>query len=79
MLPPSYSELELEGFVQTMPGKGVYVKKINDDFIREKYVKETEKGKADVIQQKILILFCKVGYFNHIVHSLSLSIVSSIL
>lgn len=31
----AYSELELEGFVQTMPGKGVYVKKINDDFIRE--------------------------------------------
>ena len=23
----AYSELELEGFVQTMPGKGVYVKK----------------------------------------------------
>lgn len=38
----SYSELELEGFVQTMPGKGVYVKKINDALIRDKYRKETE-------------------------------------
>ncbi len=40
----AYSELELEGFVQTMPGKGVYVKKINDVFIRDKYLKETEKA-----------------------------------
>lgn len=46
----AYSELELEGFVQTMPGKGVYVKKINDDFIREKYVKETEKALSAAVQ-----------------------------
>lgn len=38
----AYSELELEGFVQTMPGKGVYVKKINDTLIRNNYLKETE-------------------------------------
>ena len=46
----AYSELELEGFVQTMPGKGVYVKKINDDFIREKYVKESEKALSAAVQ-----------------------------
>ncbi len=46
----AYSELELEGFVQTMPGKGVYVKKINDIFIREKYLKDTEKALSTAIQ-----------------------------
>lgn len=46
----SYSELELEGFVQTMPGKGVYVKKIDDALIRDKYKKETEKALADAIR-----------------------------
>ena len=38
----AYSELELEGFVQTMPGKGVYVKKIDASFIRNKYLQEAE-------------------------------------
>ena len=47
----AYSELELEGFVQTMPGKGVYVKKINDALIREKYLKETEEILAAAIQR----------------------------
>ena len=46
----AYSELELEGFVQTMPGKGVYVKKINDAFIRDEYLKETQKALSAAIQ-----------------------------
>ena len=46
----AYSELELEGFVQTMPGKGVYVKKINDTFVREKYLKDTKEALATAIQ-----------------------------
>ena len=46
-----YSELELEGFVQTMPGKGVYVKKIDDAFVRDKYLKETEEALATAIQR----------------------------
>lgn len=46
----AYSELELEGFVQTMPGKGVYVKKINDVFIRDKYLKETEEALCAAVQ-----------------------------
>jgi len=45
----AYSELELEGFVQTMPGKGVYVKKIDDAFVRDKYLKETEEALATAI------------------------------
>lgn len=47
----AYSELELEGFVQTMPGKGVYVKKINDAFVRDKYLKETEEALITAIQR----------------------------
>ncbi|MCI8484762.1 MAG: GntR family transcriptional regulator [Lachnospiraceae bacterium] len=46
----AYSELELEGFVQTMPGKGVYVKKINDAFIRDKYLKEAKKALSAAVQ-----------------------------
>lgn len=47
----AYSELELEGFVQTMPGKGVYVKKINDAFVRDKYLKETEEALITAVQR----------------------------
>ena len=47
----AYSELELEGFDQTMPGKGVYVKRINDAFVRDKYLKETEEALATAIQR----------------------------
>lgn len=47
----AYSELELEGFVQTMHGKGVYVKKIDDSFIRDKYLKETEDALIAAVQR----------------------------
>lgn len=46
-----YSELELEGFVQTMPGKGVYVKKIDQTLVRDKYRKETEKALQIAVQR----------------------------
>ena len=46
----AYSELELEGFVRTMPGKGVYVKKINDAFIRDEYLKETEEALSAAVR-----------------------------
>lgn len=46
-----YSELELEGFVQTMPGKGVYVKKINSAFVRDKYLKEIKETLAAAVQR----------------------------
>lgn len=50
----AYSELELEGFVQTMPGKGVYVKRIDDTFVRDKYFKEIEKALTTAIQRSKL-------------------------
>lgn len=46
----AYSELELEGFIQTMPGKGAYVKKIDEAFIRGKYRKETEEALAAAVR-----------------------------
>ena len=46
----AYSELELEGFVRTMPGKGVYVKKINDAFIRAESLKETEEALSAAVR-----------------------------
>ncbi len=47
----AYSELELEGFVHTMPGKGVYVKKINEAFVRDKYLKEAEDALTAAVQR----------------------------
>ena len=47
----AYSELELEGFVQTMPGKGVYVKKIDDAFVRDKYRKEAEAALTNAVKR----------------------------
>ncbi len=47
----AYSELELEGFVQTMPGKGVYVKKINESLIRNNYLKETEDALTAAVRR----------------------------
>lgn len=47
----AYSELELEGFVQTMPGKGVYVKKIDDAFVRDKYRKEAEAALKNAVKR----------------------------
>ena len=47
----AYSELELEGFVQTMSGKGVYVKKIDQTLVRDKYRKETEKALQIAVQR----------------------------
>lgn len=47
----AYSELELEGFVKTMPGKGVYVKKIDDAFVRDKYRKEAEAALTTAVRR----------------------------
>ena len=38
----AYSDLELEGFVHTMPKKGVYVKKVNQEEVRKQYKQETQ-------------------------------------
>lgn len=47
----AYSDLEVEGFVQTIPGKGCYIKKMNGDVIRKQYMKETEAALLTAIRQ----------------------------
>ncbi len=47
----AYNDLELEGFLQTVPGKGCYVKKIEDDFIRNQYVKEAKAALITAIRK----------------------------
>lgn len=47
----AYNDLELEGFLQTVPGKGCYVKRIEDDFIRNQYVKEAKVALSTAIRQ----------------------------
>ena len=38
----AYNDLELEGFIQTVPGKGCYVKKINNELVQAKYLEDTK-------------------------------------
>ena len=47
----AYNDLELEGFIQTVPGKGCYVKKIDNDLIRMQYLAETRSTLATAVKQ----------------------------
>ncbi|MBP3420835.1 MAG: GntR family transcriptional regulator [Lachnospiraceae bacterium] len=39
----AYEELERDGFIETVAGKGCYVKSQNTDFLREETVRQTEE------------------------------------
>ncbi len=39
----AYEELERDGFIETVAGKGCYVKAQNSDFLREEAVRHTEE------------------------------------
>ncbi len=39
----AYEELEHDGFIETVVGKGCYVKSQNTDFLREETVRQTEE------------------------------------
>jgi GntR family transcriptional regulator len=47
----AYNDLEIEGFVQTVPGKGCYVREIEHDQIRYQYLKETKGALITAIRQ----------------------------
>ncbi len=47
----AYKDLEIEGFIQTVPGKGSYIKKIDNDLIRHQYLAETKTALIAAIQQ----------------------------
>jgi len=40
----AYNDLELEGFIQTVPGKGCYVRRIDDSFMKSHYIRETKEA-----------------------------------
>ena len=44
----AYEELEKEGFIYTLPGKGCYVAPKNTEILREENLKKIEKYIADI-------------------------------
>ena len=44
-------ELEKDGFIETIAGKGCYVKAQNTDFLREESVRQTEEMLAKACQK----------------------------
>lgn len=51
----AYDELETEGFVVTVPGKGTYVSEQNKDLIKEKRLKMLEDKLEDVADEARLL------------------------
>ena len=46
----AYDELEKEGFIETVIGKGCFVSRENKEFIREKKIRMVEEKLSDVIK-----------------------------
>lgn len=51
----AYEELEKEGFIETVPGKGSYVSGQNQELLKEKRLKELESKLIEVITESKLI------------------------
>jgi len=51
----AYEELEREGFIETVPGKGSYVSGQNKDLIREKRLKNIEETLNEVVTESKLL------------------------
>ncbi|WP_017414916.1 GntR family transcriptional regulator [Clostridium tunisiense] len=51
----AYEELEREGFIETVPGKGSYVSSQNKELLKEKRLKELENKLTEVITESKLI------------------------
>ena len=47
----AYNDLELEGFIHTVPGKGCYVKRVNNELIKAKYLEDTRDTLAKAVKQ----------------------------
>lgn len=47
----AYNDLELEGFVQTVPGKGCYVRKVNNQLVADKCIREVKAALATALRQ----------------------------
>ena len=51
----AYEELEREGFINTVGGKGTFVAAQNPEFLREKRMKAVEERLADAVDQAQLL------------------------
>jgi GntR family transcriptional regulator len=47
----AYSDLELEGFIRTAPGKGCYVTKIDEGLVRSRYREELRSALRRVVRR----------------------------
>lgn len=47
----AYNDLELEGYIQTVPGKGCYVKRVNGDLIKAKHLAEAKTAMTTAVRQ----------------------------
>ena len=45
----AYNDLEQEGYIYSMPGKGSFVKKLNEEVVRENAISEIEKYFTDAM------------------------------
>ena len=45
----AYNDLEQEGYIYSMPGKGSFVKKLNEEVVRENALAEIEKHLTDAM------------------------------
>ena len=55
----SYDELEKEGFIETVPGKGSYVAVQNKELMKEKKLKIIEDKLLDVVKESRVMGFNK--------------------
>lgn len=53
----AYDELEKEGFIETVPGKGSYVASQNTELIKEQKLKIIEEKLNDIVDQSRLLGF----------------------
>lgn len=51
----AYEELERDGFIETVPGKGSYVSGQNKDLIREKRLSDIEEKLTEVVSESKLL------------------------
>lgn len=46
----AYEELEAEGFIETLPGKGTFVAAVNLDILREVKISQIEEQLSEIIE-----------------------------
>jgi GntR family transcriptional regulator len=51
----AYEELERDGFIETVPGKGSYVSSFNREFLKEKKIKSIEDTISKAVDESKLI------------------------